>query len=586
MTHVPVTVLPDTIGYIRVSTEDQASERKTSLAQQRQAIVELAGRIGRSVGPVYEDAGVSGGTADRPAFQAMLQYCRQHPRKRSNPGYVLVLNDSRWGRFPDPEQGTALRWQLKDDSGWIVRFVEGDSDDKTRPILRALHAMQATAYRDALRANTRRGARGAAGKGLWMGEAPLGYRRAAARPGQPPRVLEIGQRKATDEESRLVLGPAEEVALVRSIFERYASGTVTLNSLARDLRPRSMAARWSSPRLRSMLVNPVYIGDLVWCRTTHSDEGEFIRRHPEEWVTVHQAHPAIVSVAVFERVQQILARNKVQTRAAAGRYPLSGLIHCAQCGQAYVGGGGPQRDRANPDRYRFYRDSGAHKDSGAGRICQGPTGTMRKTLVEKRVIQAVARHVSSPGVQQAVERALDAQLSQSGDSQQDDLAKAQQERRRFEGERERLISAVASGVVEESEARNTLARLRTDIERATAQVERLRFAGRKQLSLASERDRLLAIARDFEGILARASASQVRELLRPWLASAIMDKVNRKLTLELRRVPATAFVLNSETSARRCKQEQNTVRRTISLPPGRGRARHPMGTNEARHGVA
>jgi DNA invertase Pin-like site-specific DNA recombinase len=180
----------DTIGYIRVSTEDQARDEKSSLTDQRIAISALALKLGRVLAgdDVFTDPGISGQTAEgRPGFMALIAYCEVNRRPLRSPGHVLVLNDSRFGRFRDPEEAAHWRFHLKR-LGWHVRFAEGDDVDDpiARPVLRTIAAVQASEYSRALKANTRRGMRGAAARGLWLNEAPIGYRRLAFGGNRPP----------------------------------------------------------------------------------------------------------------------------------------------------------------------------------------------------------------------------------------------------------------------------------------------------------------------------------------------------------------------------------------------------------------
>ncbi len=158
--------LGDTLAYLRVSSDSQAREEKTSLADQARAIAQLASRLGRTLAPraTFTDPGKSGQTAeDRPAFMALVAYAQAHPRPRSAPGLVLVLNDSRFGRFGDPDEAAFWRVVLAK-AGWRVRFAEGDDTDDLvgRSVLRAIGGAQASAYSHALRANAKRGTRGAA----------------------------------------------------------------------------------------------------------------------------------------------------------------------------------------------------------------------------------------------------------------------------------------------------------------------------------------------------------------------------------------------------------------------------------------
>jgi DNA invertase Pin-like site-specific DNA recombinase len=535
------------LGYVRVSKEDQAAEHKTSLSDQRAAIAALAGRLGRHLSPplIFEDPGVSGATAeDRPGFMALVRYCEAHPRPRSAPGYVLALNDSRWGRFPNPEESTYWRVHL-DRHGWRVRFAEGDEteDPTARIFLRAVHSTQATAYLEAIRANAKRGAQGAARRGLWQNEAPLGYRRRARDPvtGQE-RTLEPGQLKGKNEEVRLTVGPPEERQIVQTMFARYAGGGVSLGALARELDRTFPGRAWSKQTVRAFLKNPAYLGDVVWCRRPH-DKAERRERwiRPEaDWIVTRDAHPALVSREMFAAVQQRLATNRRQTRATAGGYPLSGLLRCAQCGEPYTGGGGPHGPPQDPDRYRFYKDRG-----GVGRVpaCSGPLGTLQKRWIEPRIIATVTDVVSRPDVRRLIAEECDRQLSDLRSVHTGGRAALERERTRLDTERERLVAAIAHGTVTEAEAAVQLAGNRTALDRIAADLERLRFEDRRSTRLDGERAQLVALAADFATVARRASGAQLRELLRPWIADAVVDKANRKLTLTIRRVPlAGAFL--------------------------------------------
>src|ERR1051326_3684557 len=80
------------LAYIRVSTEDQARDERTSLADQRRAINTLATGLGLTVTDekVFTDAGVSGATAEkRPAFMALVDFCKRNPQPIERPGHEI-----------------------------------------------------------------------------------------------------------------------------------------------------------------------------------------------------------------------------------------------------------------------------------------------------------------------------------------------------------------------------------------------------------------------------------------------------------------------------------------------------------------
>ena len=61
------------VGYIRVSTAQQAAEDKVSLEEQRKDIEAYCEEKGYELGRIYQDVGYSGATKRRPEFQEMLR---------------------------------------------------------------------------------------------------------------------------------------------------------------------------------------------------------------------------------------------------------------------------------------------------------------------------------------------------------------------------------------------------------------------------------------------------------------------------------------------------------------------------------
>jgi len=490
---------PPCIAYTRVSTEEQATPDKPSLAQQRDAISGFATRLRVNVGQVFEDAGKSGGTFEnRPAWQRLVSYCEGHPQPAAHPGHVLIDRDDRIGRPDDSEEATYWRHHLKR-LGWIVRYAQNDSGDSpARPIERAMYQWQATAYRQTIKAQSKRGAHGAASKGKYPTRAPLGYR------------------KGTD--GKLVLGPAAERRMVRYIFERYDSGQVSLGSLRDELKAKWPGlCKWSRPVVRQMLRNPAYYGDVIW----HDGRGGPVQTH------VPNAHPALVERALWDRVQARLTRNQKETRPTAGGYPLRDLITCATCGAPYKGSGGPKGPANEPDRYRFYREGG----TADGR-CGQRQGTLQKRIVEPLVIAEVAKVVGHPKVQRLVAKALDRLLGAAPDTRR----ALDKERADLEAQRKQIIDRIGT-LYSDKEAKASLDEIRARIEALAADGERAKLTAAARKKIAADRTRLMGMARDFAGRARKLSGSALRELLRPWLAGATFDKQARTITVTIRQVP-------------------------------------------------
>jgi hypothetical protein len=360
-------------------------------------------------------------------------------------------------------------------------------------------------------------------------------------------VLEPGQRKADDERVRLVPGPAEGVRLVRELFERYASGTASLGGLARELRRTISGRKWSKQGVHRILTNPAYVGRVIWCRRPHDpqERAEQRVRPQEEWVVVENAHLPLVSEVLFARVQQRLGQNRRELRRTAGGYALSGLLRCAACDEPYVGAGGPKGPPDDPDRYRFYRCRGQRDGSRDVWTCTGPSGILPRRLIEPEVVKVVAEVVRDPGVRHAIADALDAALSYGRERAKQFRSDLERRRQAVTAERDRLVRAIAKGLLTAEEVHGQLTGLRTELEALSIQADQTRFDERRARALDSERARLLALAADFPTLAQRLHGAELRELLRPWLQNVEVDLERRRVRVAIRKVPAAGLLLMS-----------------------------------------
>jgi DNA invertase Pin-like site-specific DNA recombinase len=568
----------DTLGYCRVSTEQQATDLKTSLADQRRVIIDHARSLGRVLDPqhIFEDAGYSGATAEgRPAFMAMLRYCEKNVRPPNRPGAIVILNDSRFGRFDTIEEAMHHRFVFRN-LGWPIRFAEADNidDPLASSLVRVVQSAEASTYRANLRKRAKGAARSHALLGEWQQEAPYGYRRLATRADGVQRVLSIGQRKAEDEVSRLTPGPEREQNTVRFLFEEYASGGLGIEKLGQMMAARDPAKRWSKQVVRQVLHNPAYMGDVVWCRRV-TDKRERLERkvrEESEWVVVRDAHPALVTRELWQRVQARMASNKRETTATVGGYPLAGIVRCSACGNHFAGGGGPKGPPEDPDRYRFYKDTGNTKRVPE---CAPPMLTLRKRWLEDTVIDAVAQFVAKPSTQDTIRREMSLLVRQSKNTTASERTEIEHDRTLLLKQRTRLVDAIGQGTLTEGEAATSLAEVRSRLVAVEARIEQLRFASRATVAMGQEIDLYVAIARNFPATVRRLSGAALRETLLPWIAYARVNKAERVLELGLWKVPAADKVFRFGDMPALATQDNTllkrlTARRRIKLPASPG----------------
>lgn len=331
------------VTYARYSSDRQ---RETSIADQQRNMHRRAQAEGWSVVRDYADAAISGATAERPKYQALLKAANAKEFD------VLLVDDlSRLSR-DSVESERAIR-QLEFSGVRIISVSDGyDSTSKSRKIQRGFKGLMNEAFLDDLAERVHRGQEGQARKGRWNGGRPYGYRLKkltdATRLDQYGEPARIGTELVVDE---------AQAKIVREIFRSYDEG-LSLLSIASDLNRRNVpspgsswnrkarrAEKWVHSSVREILKNRLYTGRVTWNKRKFQRDpstGRHIaRRRPQsEHVITPVPSLRIVSDDVFDAIAARLERNKdpdIRLRQGGKlRHPLSGLLKCAHCGRSFV----------------------------------------------------------------------------------------------------------------------------------------------------------------------------------------------------------------------------------------------------------
>ena len=92
--------------------------------------------------------------------------------------------------------------------------------------------------------------------------------------------------------------------------------------------------------MRTLLSNQAYIGNLVQYKSTTISykNHKWQRRPEEEWIVVENAHEAIISKELWDKVKEVeraVGHGKHTQRGYM--HPLSGLMFCANGGKVFYG---------------------------------------------------------------------------------------------------------------------------------------------------------------------------------------------------------------------------------------------------------
>src|SRR3984957_7604723 len=331
--------------YARYSTDMQ---RDASIDDQFRECDRVARTAGFDVVARFEDKGISGGTADRPGYQALLSATRR--REFS----VIVVEDisrlwrnraefgPRSAEFEDfgVHCVTAVGEDTRRD-GWglVIQIKQAVAE----------HARREASYR------TRRGLEGRAIKGKSAGGRAYGYRPASQSTSGQVEIIET------------------EAAVVRRIFELYAGG-ISSRAIAERLNceniPSPGAAwrrtdtgkhakrrgKWVGSAIHGdpsrgygILNNERYLGRLNWGRlqwkrgAANSRKRTAMVADAALLVTREEPRLRIISDELWQRVKARQSARaigptgvKVSKVGKPATSLLSGLLLCADCGSRFV----------------------------------------------------------------------------------------------------------------------------------------------------------------------------------------------------------------------------------------------------------
>jgi site-specific DNA recombinase len=280
-------------AYIRVSTVKQGEEG-SSLAEQRAAIEVFAARHDITIVQWFEEVETAA-KRGRPQFNQLTNLLRAGKAR----GVVLHKIDRGARNLKDwADLGDLI------DAGVEVLFAHEGLDMTTRGgrLAADIQAVVAADYIRNLRDEVRKGFYGRLKQGLYPLPAPRGY--CDNGKGRPKTIDPVS-------------GP-----LVRHAFERYATGTVSLEVLRNELAAAGMKSACGTPlsrdALSGMLHNPFYTGLIRILRTGEVFEG---------------VHEPLVSKATFDRVQVIM-KGRLYPRIQKHKHLFRRLIRCAACGRS------------------------------------------------------------------------------------------------------------------------------------------------------------------------------------------------------------------------------------------------------------
>jgi DNA invertase Pin-like site-specific DNA recombinase len=276
--------------YLRVSSEQQA-ERQLSIPAQREALQRYAADNGWNIVEEYIDEAKSAKSDERDDFQRMIA-----DAKKSKPAFQAVLVH-KFDRFSRSRSDHVIyKALLKKQGIFVLSATEPTEPDTPHGmLLEGMLEVISEFYNVNLTFETLKGMRENAEQGFHCGgRAPFGYR------------LE-----RTGSKVNYILGPDEEVNIIKQIFQMAAEG-MGGKRIARILNEQGIPAgrNWLPSTVLAILANEAYIGHRIWNKKS---EVKGHKNPPSEWIVSKDSHPSIITERQWQAAQSMLSARRTLT---------------------------------------------------------------------------------------------------------------------------------------------------------------------------------------------------------------------------------------------------------------------------------
>ncbi|MBU0592475.1 MAG: recombinase family protein [Gammaproteobacteria bacterium] len=317
--------------YARVSTTRQADDGLPVAGQIERGHIK-ASSLEAIVVREFVDAGISGRTDSRPAFQDAVAYC-----KAFQVDYFICWSTSRFARN---KLDAAMHKRDLEKTGCRVVYVSVDIDNRTDSgwMTESILEIFDEHYSRQVSTDTLRSMMKNARDGYFNGgRVPFGY-----------RTVTEGKRK------KLAIEPAD-AEIVRDAFQWCAEGhgakiiAMRLNEQGRLHR----TTEWQKNTIGYILKSWCYAGYTIFNRKNGLTGKE---RPMEDWIMT-DSHEGIVSKEVFMNVQNIMEGRAPTEGSGSPRsnFVFTGMLKCGICGSAMQ----MESARGNGGKYRYYNCSAA-----------------------------------------------------------------------------------------------------------------------------------------------------------------------------------------------------------------------------------
>lgn len=390
--------------YIRVSTAEQA-ELGYSIDAQEQALRQYCEATNKVVYEVYCDRGITGTSIEkRFALKRLL-----NDAKKGLFQEVIVWKVNRMARVT--LDLLKIVDELSSHNVGIRSITESQIDTTTSYGKFNLHMMGAFSEldRNTILENAQMGLRARSRTGKHNARAPLGYR------------VVIMSQSGRKRNTRIDI-VSEEAAIVRRIFEQFASGRglrSIANSLNRDGHRTKKGNPFTICAVGDILDNAFYVGKVIYLKYLDWNKKRRKGKNANPIVSDGQ-HDPIISEDLWEKVRFLRQQKSVVSeKRFHGDLLLTGLLRCPSCGSAMTGSRTNNKDKYGNLVPRFYYSCSKMRSSGAV-VCKA--NSIRKQDAEDYLFARLKEVLAKPHILRGIVKGINDRKANSVKPLQEELA--------------------------------------------------------------------------------------------------------------------------------------------------------------------
>lgn len=428
------------VGYIRVSTEEQANEG-FSLDNQINDIKRHCAFKEFELLDIFRDDGKSGASIlKRDGLISMMRYIYEN-----KVDYLIIYKLSRLSRSFDDLHDISKK--LKENETTLIS-IEDNIDTST--VMGGFFLIFAGIFAEMERENIITQVRGGmsqkAREGEWNGgTAPLGYDLV---------------------EKKLVINE-EESQTIKFIYTEYLKGK-GYKAIAAQLNDSGVKTKtggtFSGNSVKDILRNPTFCGKIRWgyrkdWGKRYGDEGKRKRVYNEEPIIVEGKHIPIIDEETFNKVQDLIDNNpRHHMKRFNGNHLLSGLLRCPDCGY----GMSIQTSKRGKKTYEYYT---CNQYMNHHNRCK--PNMINKAKIEPEFLDILEKKVNEPDFQKNMLASIN-----NTDVQVKEFERIIKKKEKEIKESERKLEDIIDELLEESGDR-VKAVLRKRVEKLSIKIEEL-----------------------------------------------------------------------------------------------------------------